>query len=89
MRKGMKIIGVAYHRNGVGGAGFYAVLFKWNHMTMIASVFDAPRHVAVYSVEELDALNYGVGNKWRGDDFERDLRKAIADYEASRAAYSA
>jgi hypothetical protein len=51
-----RVLDVAFHRNGVGGAGFHVVLFKpapdlddrWHgDDVFMAVVFDAPGHVAV------------------------------------------
>ena len=74
----MKIEEIANHRNGVGGAPFYAVTFKNSKSNMLAIVFEEPGTVAVF---DLDLLGEGViaftENSWRGDVFEDDLRKAI------------
>lgn len=76
---------VSYHRNGVSGEGFFAVLFErgGGHL-MVASVFDAPGAVAVYQVDFLSTVGVLFGdNSWRGDVFEPQLREAIAEYSAA------
>ena len=100
MSKPIKIEEIAYHRNGVSGAGFYVVRFidpqigqpktrlidQMNEIEgaqgkMIAIVFDAPYHVAVFDRELLaqDVIGFGA-NSWRGDYYESDLRKACEGY---------
>ncbi len=117
-----RVIQVTYHRNGVGGAGFHAVLFESStercttcrgfatlgesrggttvctfcdiskparvetvvHQ-MVGLVFDEPGHVAVLDVSLLSDPAVGVAfgkNSWRGDQYERELRKAIMDNES-------
>lgn len=71
----------SYHRNGVVGSGFWACSFYFleaPHQTWLtAIVFDAAGHVAVHSGN--------LAQKWRGDDFEPLLRKAIALVEKNSA----
>lgn len=94
MRNNMKLVKIAYHRNGVMGQGFYAVAFKFLDdgicHNMIATVFGPDPensgevqpcngHLAV-----LDADCAAAGlldrpqNKWRDDHFEPQLRQWIA-----------
>lgn len=74
---------VSYHRNGISGAGFHAVLFDWQDgkqlRRMVASVFDQAGNCAVYEVAALGEGNiaFAGGNSWRGDEFEPALRAAI------------
>lgn len=84
----IKIIEVAYHRNGVSGEGFHAVLFKQGEGLLIAAVFEQLGHVAVFEIGELAMQNiaFAMGNSWRGDHYEADLRAAISLYEDKRAA---
>lgn len=86
----MKITGNKhdYHRNGIGGLGFYVHLFDWTDEDgklrhMMAVDFEADKHVggitcAVLDVDELKAGNieFANGNSWRGDRFVGDLREA-------------
>lgn len=84
---------VVSHRNGISGAGFYLVLFLYNagdqkgERHMIATVFEAPHHIAVLDRDDVatGALEFGEGHSWRGDNFEPALRQAIADYELDEA----
>lgn len=117
-----EVIQVAYHRNGVGGNGFHAVLFETSTdrcvkcrgfatlgttghgMTvcvecdaktpatvetmktrMLGVVFDEPGSVAVLDVALLSDPEVGVAfgaNSWRGDQYEAELRVAIAATES-------
>ena len=81
----MKIKKIAYHRNGICGAPFHVVLFSENKAgnNMMAIVFDAPCHVAVLDVDETKAGNieFAMGNSWRGDIYEEELRRAVLLYE--------
>lgn len=86
-----RITDVSYHRNGVGGEGFHAVLFDWKHgdgteRKMVATVFDTIGQCAVYDVAQLAKGNiaFANGNSWRGDRFEDALRKAIDDRPTNR-----
>lgn len=71
-----------YHRNGVAGAGFYAIDMQvregcmWR--TLHAIVFDAADHVAVIDDE---------GRSWRCEDFEADLRAFIDSPACHRLAW--
>lgn len=84
---------VAYHRNGVMGAGFYVVTFTNDGSPMVATVF--PEHDPVTGefapaatleacrVAVLDVLALAHGdveagsNSWRGDEFAAFLVDAI------------
>ena len=78
---------VAHHRNGVGGTGFHVCRF--NHPSgspMVAILFDQPGQCAVLDVNLLAQGVIGDDNKWRGtDEFEKELRAAIEQYETSRS----
>lgn len=83
------IVDASYHRNGVCGVGFYAVLFDdKEHGRMIASIFDDidaknPKgYCAVYSVPALADGNiaFAGGNSWRGDVFESELIPALREW---------
>jgi hypothetical protein len=71
---------IAHHRNGIAGAGFSVVLFRWDKTSMVGIVFDEPGHVAVLSWDLLTAgvISFGL-NSYRGDVFEQALRAAIAE----------
>ena len=76
---------VAYHRNGIGGEGFFAVLFESkDNGLMCAAVFAEAGQVAVYSAPLLSTVGVKFGeNSWRGDVYEPELREAIRAYEKS------
>lgn len=79
----IKIIQIEYHRNGVGGKPFYAVLFKHapegrKQMNFLASVFDEQGSISVICLDMIE--EHGVTfaeNSWRGDYFETVLIDAI------------
>jgi hypothetical protein len=74
---------IEYHRNGISGIGFHAVLFQAKEDetgkdTMLGIVFPEEGAVAVIDLDMIP--EHGVTfaeNSWRGDWFEDDLRKAI------------
>jgi hypothetical protein len=71
---------IKYHRNGVGGAGFFTVEFTFfdddcNYRDMVATIFpeaegDMPSHYAVLDIAE-------PSYRWRGDHFIYALWRAI------------
>lgn len=73
----IKILSIEYHRNGVMGNPFYVVLFKHEGTTKVATVFEEQGSVAVLDVGLLAEGVIEYPNRWRGDDFERELREAI------------
>jgi hypothetical protein len=84
----IKIKKIAHHRNGVGGNGFYVVLFSWKEegthkRNMQGIIFNGRGNCAILDVDEMVKCNidFAMGNSWRGDHFESDLRKAIKEYE--------
>lgn len=90
-----KITSIAYHRNGVAGAPFYVILFKFHDpdgrpsriRNMQAVVFpEEDGYCAVLDADETAKGNigFGMGNSWRGDDFEPWLRQQIAKYKRER-----
>lgn len=93
MSSSLRVDEVAFHRNGVSGEGFHAVLFReregrhWRKF--LATVFPDPGVVAVVCLDLLP--EHGVAsfkNAWRGDYYEPHLRKAIADHCAQQRAAS-
>ena len=82
----MTIREVAYHRNGVCGAPFHAVRFRFENEEMLAIVFEEPGECAVLSIPKLsEPAGVAFGrNSWRGDHFETDVRRAIADWETEQ-----
>jgi len=77
----INIIEIAYHRNGIGGAPFVAILFEDTGplaSRKIAILFDQPYHCAVLDVAKLAGGDIAFGsNSWRGDHYEPDLRRAV------------
>lgn len=89
----LKIDEVAYHRNGVCGNGFHAVLFRFKpdgerrEKSFLATVFDEPGNCAVISLDRISVYGVEFGpNSWRGDWFEDELRAAIKNTDAANAA---
>jgi hypothetical protein len=79
----LSIIAADYHRNGVCGAGFYAVIFNDPEQgRMIATLFAEPGHCAVYKLSELEKENiaFAGGNSWRGDRYADALRPKVAEF---------
>jgi len=74
---------IEFHRNGISGASFYAVDFTaqaWTGegiATLRGIVFQTPGHVAVIEPNEPET-------KWRGDNFEAELRAEIGKYEKAQ-----
>lgn len=84
MKPEIAIKEIAYHRNGVGGNGFYVILFTskegCDSGNMMAIVFDEPGSVAVLNTDLLAKGDIAfMSNSWRGDWFEGALRDAIKD----------
>lgn len=121
-----EVVQVAYHRNGICGNGFHAVLFETStdrcarcrgfatlgttgrgvtvctsccaglanpvaaeiettRSRMLGVVFDEPGSVAVLDVALLSDPEIGVAfgaNSWRGDQYEAELRAAIASIQS-------
>jgi hypothetical protein len=76
----IKVISMDYHRNGISGAPFYAILFTSNDTQndMLGIVFEEKYHVAVLDTIKISSGDIKFGsNSWRGDRFEPALRAAI------------
>jgi hypothetical protein len=90
MLRDLRIYEVAHHRNGVGGAPFYAVRFADPAEcpgVMLGIVFQQAGQVAVLSVNKLAGLGQEATvafgeNSWRGDVYEPALRAAIKEAES-------
>ncbi len=78
---------VAYHRNGVCGAPFHAILFRDpDEGPMLGVVFDAPHHVAAFHRDKLAQATVAFGvNSWRGDRYEPALRAAVREHLGDKA----
>jgi hypothetical protein len=84
MRNGLvqKILKIDNHRNGVFGAPFDVVLFQHDNRKMIAILFEGKYQCAVLDVQMLskDNIEFAMGNSWRGDDFDAELRPLVKEY---------
>lgn len=84
----LKLKKVDYHRNGVAGAPFYAVLFEMveggKKRNMVASVFtDKGGYCSVYDVDLLAKGSVTFGeNSWRGDHFQEELMRLIKKHSS-------
>ena len=82
----LEILKADYHRNGIAGEGFYAIIFKdmteRKHKTMIASLFRGSGQCAVYDIEKLGKYNieFANGNSWRGDEYESALKPLLKEH---------
>ena len=77
----LTIIDIACHRNGICGAPFDVVLFEDygpEASRKVAILFESDSCCGVLDVAKLAAGDIAFGsNSWRGDHFEKSLRKAI------------
>lgn len=77
----ISILNIDYHRNGIGGAPFHAVVFRDTGpegSVKLGVVFDTLHHVAVLDLAKLADCDIEFGsNSWRGDVYELGLRRAI------------
>ncbi len=78
----LKLQEVAYHRNGVHGAGFYVVRFhERGNGNMLGIVFEEEGNIAVLNTDLLADGNIKFGeNSWRYEDYDVWLRKVVAEY---------
>lgn len=75
----LTIKSASWHRNGVGGVGFWSILFNdLEQGDMHASLFDEPGYCAVHSLDWLakGSIEFGE-NSWRGDTYEAHLRPLL------------
>ena len=78
-----KIVDASWHRNGIAGEGFYAILFDdEKNGRMIVTLFDEPGYCAVYHVNELTLGNikFAQGNSWRGDEYAHVIRPMLKEW---------
>lgn len=77
--KGFQTKSVTYHRNGIGGTGFYCVVFTCRDAPgdWICTRFPGEGNYAVINLANLE-------QPWRGDHFVADVDEAIAAYEQER-----
>lgn len=76
------IVSASWHRNGVGGEGFYAIIFDDSEQgRMVASLFDESGYCAVYKLDKLAEGDIEFGsNSWRGDHYEYKLRPLVEKF---------
>lgn len=85
----IRILEVAWHRNGCCGEPFYAVRFIDQGATLLALVFEHPGRIVVIDPIEAATTVAPEANGWRGDIYEALLRRAIAQFEDARTIRSA
>lgn len=83
---------IAYHRNGIAGEPFKAVVFQYDGKKMIGILFEdgAPDSIGFSNprcaVFDLELLGQGViefgENSWRGDHFADELDKLLEEVTA-------
>lgn len=73
---------IDHHRNGVSGEPFSIVRFISDEKkNMVAIVFESPGQVAVFDYDKVKEDNFRFfENSWRGDVFEKDLRRCIDEH---------
>lgn len=85
-------IEIDYHRNGVGGAGFYAFRFNWwinggsEPTTFIGMHFPDGDVTTGVVIEDAGTIEFGI-NSWRGDHVHDHVRFWIATLERVRNDY--
>jgi hypothetical protein len=88
----LTILDIDYHRYGIAGAPFHAIIFQGDLDTpgiKLGVVFDQKWHTAVLDIGKLGNRDIRFGsNSWRGDQYEPALRKAIADHQTREEANS-
>ena len=84
----IRIIAIAHHRNGIGGAPFHVALFKDAGPAgsrKAAILFPEEGRCAVLDIARLAAGDIAFGsNSSRGDQYEPRLRKAVNAFHISR-----
>lgn len=70
-----RFLSARYCRNGVFGAGYHLIQMREGAALLVAAVFDAEGHVAVFDSD---------GQPWRCEDFEPALRRFLETGECRR-----
>ena len=85
----LKTLATAHHRNGVSGTPFDVVIFRdtgKEGSVKLGIVFDQPSCCAILDIDKLARHDIAFGsNSWRGDNYERELRRMIAQAEGREA----
>jgi hypothetical protein len=84
----LSVHNVAYHRNGIGGEGFYIVLFQDTEhnpdgrMVAIHFPHDQDIYTAILDIDQLAAGNiaFAEGNSWHGDYYHPFMTEVIRHY---------
>jgi hypothetical protein len=71
----IEIIASDHHRNGVSGAPFDVVLFRYEDTRLLAVIFRKQFYCAVLDVEEI--ARGTIESAYRGDAFETPLRTLL------------
>jgi len=87
-----EVLEIAYHRNGVGGNGFYVIKFRhYNNpdTTMLAIYFseddkEITGNIAIIDMSLLYQGIIGAENKWRGDMYESFISEAVKTYQTNK-----
>jgi hypothetical protein len=78
----IKIDGIEFQRNGIGGQPFYQVFFRYSEKGMeerkLIGVLTGNKTYC-FVIDPSD-----IQNHWRGDNFERELRDAIINHYAKK-----
>jgi hypothetical protein len=81
----LKIIDIAFHRNGICGAPFDVVLFHDGESRKVAVLFEKEFHCTVLDVAKLAAGDIAFGsNSYRGDNYEPYLRNAVTAFHQAK-----
>lgn len=77
----MNIKSVTYHRNGSSGRSFYVVAFTEPGSPELLAILPSDpktgQDAECYVVDSAD-----VGQRWRGDEFQADLLRAVDEWIA-------
>ncbi len=78
---------IQWHRNGISGEGFYAIIFTDpDEGRMVATLYDEVGYCSVLHIEKLSNPTIGVRfgtNSWRGDYYEDTLRSEVEKWNSS------
>ncbi len=91
-----KIIGIAYHRNGIGGRGFHLVDFVFNGEAdgegrhRLNAVYLMPHDKDGNMADQADVEGIfvtdplDINNAWRGDRFADEIHAAVKAWREAR-----
>lgn len=82
---------IDYHRNGIGGEGFHAIVFEnTDGQRMVGITFnqgDTANGIltAVLDIDLLNQENIRFGeNSWRGDNYHEELQEIVKEYKSEK-----